>query len=126
MTKFYFLILTSFIISCNGSKSYFTNKWVHTFDRGVADSLILFDDTNYRFYDAELEGFFIGKYIVKDDSLFLMESDTTEGSINERMYTFQLEINKLKPIKLEEKRNNRWINTNFRFDSSYVMLPSQN
>lgn len=125
--KYYLtIIFISFLlISCNKKNSLSNTVWEFKFDEEYSDSLVFLNNKDYRFYSAELEIFTYGNYQMKNDILFLIEKDTIENNIQIRRYTFKIIEGKLRPTKLEEKKNDKWINTNFKFDSTYVFLKLQ-
>jgi len=88
-----YLILSLFIIfimcSSNGQKlkDFKNTKWTYDLGNGYV-SYFLFKDVEYEFYDAESGDTIFGNYQVKNDTLYLFNSQTYNLLSNHTIFPF--------------------------------------
>ena len=127
-----FLSIATFFVFNNKNSSDTINplqntKWIYSYDEKVADSLI-FKDSTYTSYRAELGDWYYGEFYAKKDTIYLhrsgqiimyeppkripLESNTKARAIIDSNGALRF----ISPLKYE---NGQWIDTGFKFNEDY-------
>lgn len=133
MEKLIIILLVFLCTSCNVQKEQKIKlkgtKWNCKIAEGCINTYEFTTDSTFIFLSCEKDDEYFGNYYFKDGFLMLDQkgsvydeyfSNSSIHNTEKKLYKIKIEENELKHLSVSDWINGKWIETNFKFDDTYL------
>ncbi|MBS4042940.1 MAG: hypothetical protein KGZ59_03915 [Chitinophagaceae bacterium] len=127
----YFILCFSFKAQEKQKRELTFTKWECKIAEDCINTYEFITDSTFKFFSCEMEDVYFRDYYFKDGFLMLDEKESiydknlTESSIHRserKLYKVIIEKDKLKHLSMSTWTNDKWVQSDFKFDSNYIYI----
>jgi len=123
------VLVPSFLALCQSNKQFKQSTWITPVNKMYGFSCITFDsESTYTSSESVMEGKTLGKYLVKKDTLILLQEkgefdysfpENDQHREGSAIRKFLIRKAKLIPVSLQKTRQGKWAHPQITFDKDY-------